>query len=252
MISTLCKLSRTSLASASKVLVPKYTCNLVPVLSAISLESPLALSHSHSQYSSPTHSHVQMSSFHSSASSFKGSADFFVPPACSAAASSKKKKPSADPLDDERIAFSVLASATAPAPAVAAKKEGVEPGGGPLDISLKDELLFIKSLLIPAFDPDNSEPETSKERKEWMKKRANNTNWDAGVSAELIKRYGTVNSLEEAKKERTKAERLLEKAEEKAERSLEKARENEIGRGKSSIICSFIIFMSIVILYDLM
>ena len=44
MISTLCKLSRTSLASASKVLVPKYTCNLVPVLSAISLESPLALS----------------------------------------------------------------------------------------------------------------------------------------------------------------------------------------------------------------
>ena len=130
------------------------------------------------------------------------------------------------------------ASATTPAPAVAAKKaEGVEPGGGPLDISLKDEILFIKSLLVPAFDPDNKK-ETPKERKKWMKKEANKTNWDAGVSAELIKRYGTVNSLEEAKKERTKAERLLEKAEEKAERSLEKARENEIGRGTSSIICS--------------
>mmetsp|Transcript_32727 Transcript_32727/g.72039 ORF Transcript_32727/g.72039 Transcript_32727/m.72039 type:complete len:637 (+) Transcript_32727:121-2031(+) len=90
MISTLCKLSRTSLASASKVLVPKFTCNLVPVLSAISLESPLALSHSHSQYSSPTHSHMQRSSFHLSASSFKGFADFIVPPACLADASTDR------------------------------------------------------------------------------------------------------------------------------------------------------------------
>jgi cell division septum initiation protein DivIVA len=143
------------------------------------------------------------------------------------------------------------ASATTPAPAVAAKKaEGVEPGGGPLDISLKDKLLFIESLLVPAFDPDNKK-ETPKERKKWMKKEANKTNWDAGVSAELIKRYGTVNSLEKAERllEEVKAERLLEKAEEKAERalekaeekekrSLEKARENEIGRGTSSIICS--------------
>ena len=62
------------------------------------------------------------------------------------------------------------ASATTPALAVAAKKaEGVEPGGGPLDISLKDEILFIKSLLVPAFDPDNKK-ETPKERKKWMKK----------------------------------------------------------------------------------
>jgi hypothetical protein len=118
-------------------------------------------------------------------------------------------------------------------------------GVGPLDISLNDKLLFIERLLIPAFDPDNEQ--TPKERKKWMKKKANKTNWDAGVSAELISIYGTVNSLEEAKEERTKAERLLEKAEEKAEmekaeekaeRSLEKARENEIGRGKSRIICS--------------
>jgi hypothetical protein len=132
---------------------------------------------------------------------------------------------------------------------VAAKNaEVVEPGGGPLDISLENKLLFLESLLTPAFDPDN-ELETSKERKEWMKKEANNTNWDAGVSAELIKRYGTVNSLAEAKAEKAeakaemekaeaKAERALEKAEAKAEREMEKAEENERKRGKSSIIYS--------------
>jgi hypothetical protein len=38
---------------------------------------------------------------------------------------------------------------------------------GPLDISLKDELLFLKSLLIPCFNPDN-ELDTSKKRKEWL------------------------------------------------------------------------------------
>jgi hypothetical protein len=36
-------------------------------------------------------------------------------------------------------------------------------------------------------------------RKEWMRQRANNTNWDAGISAELIKRYGTIVILDEAK-----------------------------------------------------
>jgi hypothetical protein len=118
-------------------------------------------------------------------------------------------------------------------------------GVGPLDISLNDKLLFIERLLIPAFDPDNEQ--TPKERKKWMKKKANKTNWDAGVSAELISIYGTVNSLEEAKEERTKAERLLEKAEEKAERSLEKARENEIRRGKSRIICSSSSFSCLVL-----
>eukprot|EP00601_Ochromonadales_sp_CCMP2298_P024629 CAMPEP_0173282286 /NCGR_PEP_ID=MMETSP1143-20121109/6724_1 /TAXON_ID=483371 /ORGANISM="non described non described, Strain CCMP2298" /LENGTH=568 /DNA_ID=CAMNT_0014219817 /DNA_START=38 /DNA_END=1742 /DNA_ORIENTATION=- len=86
---------------------------------------------------------------------------------------------------------------------------------GPLEISLKDKLLFIESLLIPCFDPDN-ELDTSKKRKDWMRQEANNINWDAGISAELIKRYGTVKSLEEAERklEDVKAERLLEKAEE--------------------------------------
>ncbi len=104
---------------------------------------------------------------------------------------------------------------------------------GPLEISLKDELLFIKSLLIPVFDPDN-ELDTSKKRKEWMRQEAISTHWDAGVSAELIKRYGTVKSSEEA-------ERKLEEV--KAERLLEKAEENERKLGKSNIICSsFIVF----------
>eukprot|EP01039_Chlorochromonas_danica_P020891 gene20891-25615_t len=80
---------------------------------------------------------------------------------------------------------------------------------GPLNISLKDKLLFIESLLIPAFDPDN-ELDTSKKRKEWMRQRAINTGWDAGISGELIIRYGTVASLEEVKAER----RLVERAKE--------------------------------------
>jgi hypothetical protein len=111
------------------------------------------------------------------------------------------------------------ASATAPA---------LEIRVGPLDISLKDELLFIKSVLIPAFDPDN-ELDNSMKRKKWMRQKAIRTHWDAEVSAELIERYGTVNNLAkaEAKEKEVKAERLLEKAE-----------ENERKPGKSSIICS--------------
>jgi hypothetical protein len=91
---------------------------------------------------------------------------------------------------------------------------------GPLNISLNDELLFIKSLLIPAFDPDN-ELDTSKKRKEWMRQEAINTGWDAGISGELIIRYGTVASLEEVKAER---------------RLVERAKENERQRGKTSFV----------------
>lgn len=85
---------------------------------------------------------------------------------------------------------------------------------GPIVITLKDKLEFIESLLIPSFDPDNVVG-TSKERKKWMTQRAIDTHWDASISGELIIRYGTVESLEEAKAERTKVESLLEKAEEK-------------------------------------
>jgi hypothetical protein len=92
---------------------------------------------------------------------------------------------------------------------------------------LKDELLFIKSLLIPCFDPDN-ELDTSKKRKDWMRQEAINSHyWDAGISEELIERYGTVKSLDEA-------ERKLEEV--KVERLLEKAEENERKHGKKNII----------------
>ena len=82
----------------------------------------------------------------------------------------------------------------------------------PLEISLDDKLLFIESLLIPSFDLDY-ELDTSKKRKEWMKQRANTINFNEGIATELIVRFGTVTSLEEAKAE--KLERLKEKAEEK-------------------------------------
>jgi hypothetical protein len=84
---------------------------------------------------------------------------------------------------------------------------------GPLDISLKDKLLFIESLLIPSFNPTNK-LDTPEKREEWMRQRAINTHWDAGISEELIIRYGTVKSLDEAERKLEKAERLLEKAEE--------------------------------------
>jgi hypothetical protein len=88
---------------------------------------------------------------------------------------------------------------------------------GPLDISLKDKILFIESLLIPAFNPDN-ELDTSKKRKEWLETRGEQKKWSLDILTELIERYGTVNSLEEAK-----AERLLEKAEESERKQGKKA-----------------------------
>ena len=97
---------------------------------------------------------------------------------------------------------------------------------GPLVISLKDELLFIKSILIPAFNPDN-ELDTSKQRKEWMRTRAINTHWDAGIHEELLIKYGTVKSLDKAELEKVEMERKMDKMEmerklEKVERKLEK------------------------------
>jgi len=114
---------------------------------------------------------------------------------------------------------------------------------GPLVISLKDELLFIKSLLIPAFNPKNN-LDTPEKRDEWLANRAEQKKWDAEVATELIERYGTVASLEVA-------ERKLEEV--KAERLQEKAEENEKGKGKTIIICShssfFTLFLSFPCLY---
>jgi hypothetical protein len=91
--------------------------------------------------------------------------------------------------------------------------------------------------LIPDFDPDN-ELDSSKKRKEWMRTRATSTNWDADVSEELIIRYGTVHSLEEA-------ERKLEEV--NAERLLEKAEENEKKQGKKHHLFSFIVLTLFVV-----
>ena len=113
---------------------------------------------------------------------------------------------------------------------------------GSLDISLKDELLFIESLLIPSFDPDIVVG-TSKERKKWMRDEANNTRWDVAISTELIKRFGTVDSLEEAKGERTKVESWLEKAEEK-ERKQGKSKRRLFINNVFTALIPFICFLN--------
>lgn len=56
---------------------------------------------------------------------------------------------------------------------------------GSLDINWKEKLFFVESILIPSFDPDNGLG-SSIERK----------TWDNTLSTELIKRYGTVSSLD--------------------------------------------------------
>jgi hypothetical protein len=101
---------------------------------------------------------------------------------------------------------------------------------------LKDELLFIKSLLIPAFDPDN-ELETSKKRKKWLETRGGQKKWSLDILTELIERYGTIVSLEEAKAEKVKAERLLEKAEEN---------ERKLGKNHLFTLIVLRLFLSII------
>ena len=85
-----------------------------------------------------------------------------------------------------------------------------------LVITLKDKLDFIESLLIPSYNL-RYKLDTPEKRDDWMSQRAIATHWDEDISAELIIRYGTVDSLEKAKGElaEVKAEILLEKAEER-------------------------------------
>ena len=113
---------------------------------------------------------------------------------------------------------------------------------GPLDISLKDKLLFIKSLLIPAFDPDN-ELETSKKRKKWLETRGVQKRWSLDILTELIERYGMVKSLEEAERKLEKAERLLEEEE-----------ENERKQSKNHLFTLIVLrlFLSIIIMLIIM
>ncbi len=86
---------------------------------------------------------------------------------------------------------------------------GVSIMSGRLVISLKDELDFIKSILIPAFDPDVTVGD-SKERKEWMRQEASTTLWGEPIARELIKRYGAVKDRDEAIQKETNVLRLLE------------------------------------------
>ena len=85
-----------------------------------------------------------------------------------------------------------------------------------LVITLKDKLDFIESLLIPSYNP-RYKLDTPEKRDDWMRDEAIATHWDKDISAELIIRYGTVDSLEKAKGEleEVKAEILLQKADEK-------------------------------------
>ncbi len=84
---------------------------------------------------------------------------------------------------------------------------------GPLRINLQDKIVFFESILIPAFDKYRK-LDTPEKRIEWMRQEATNTNWDERISAELIKRFGAVETREEAKLEKSEAERKLEKEEE--------------------------------------
>lgn len=67
-----------------------------------------------------------------------------------------------------------------------------------IQIGLKEEVDFFRSLLLPSFDPDNGAKDSA-QRKQWMKGRASSTEWNVRISDELIVRYGMF-SLEEAKK----------------------------------------------------
>ncbi len=68
---------------------------------------------------------------------------------------------------------------------------------GPLQVSWKDKLEFIASLLIPSFNPKNK-LNTPEERDAWLQTRGEQKKWRMDILAELIERYGMVISLEEA------------------------------------------------------
>jgi hypothetical protein len=78
---------------------------------------------------------------------------------------------------------------------------------GPAEITIKQEVAFIKRMLIPSFDADRHLT-TTLARKEWMSNRAKEKNWDPVLAAELIDMYGLVDSLNKAE-EKLKENLLL-------------------------------------------
>lgn len=102
---------------------------------------------------------------------------------------------------------------------------------GPLEISLKDKLLFIESLLVPSFNHKNK-LNTPEAREEWLKTRGVQKKWNEEHLEELIERHGTILTLEEAKAEKTKVEGMLEK---------------ESKQGKNFIRSTFIVFTLLIV-----
>jgi len=75
------------------------------------------------------------------------------------------------------------------------------------EISLDEEIQFLKSVVIPSFDVDR-EFKTSKERKEWMRLKAEKY-LTKDKADELMDRFGIVSTLEKAE------EKLLETKQER-------------------------------------
>eukprot|EP00981_Chlorochromonas_danica_P013835 scaffold6913_cov169-Ochromonas_danica.AAC.1 len=73
------------------------------------------------------------------------------------------------------------------------------------EISVNEEIQFVRSILIPSFDKDN-QFKTSKERKEWIKATAKDDGWPENMATLLNRIYSTISSLDEAKAEKEKLE----------------------------------------------
>jgi hypothetical protein len=79
-------------------------------------------------------------------------------------------------------------------------------------VSLDEEIQFLKSVVIPSFDGDR-ELKTSKERKEWMRLKAEKY-LTIDKANELMDRFSTISTLEMAE------EKLLEAKQERQQQHL--------------------------------
>jgi hypothetical protein len=79
---------------------------------------------------------------------------------------------------------------------------------GPIEISPKYEVAFLKRVLIPSFDVDRNLT-TTLARKDWMRERCKEKKWDAELSSELIDMYGMVESLDKAEEKVKEAVALM-------------------------------------------
>lgn len=89
---------------------------------------------------------------------------------------------------------------------------------------MQERLNFIESVLIPSFHP-RTILETPEDRDAWLAKRAQEKGWETKLATELIKRYGAVESLQQAQEEKAGVEKRVVRAE-----------EIESLRGKTSLV----------------